>query len=234
MGKGLFITGTDTGVGKTFVAGLLASLLRARGIDVGVMKPVETGCPWRDGRLEPQDALYLKERAGAADPLDEICPYALEMPAAPSVAAEAAGVAIDLDRIAGWFRDLNARHQLTLVEGAGGLMVPLTDKADTTHLVQKLRIPILVVTRTSLGTINHTLLTCHWARQKRLSILGVVLNSSTGPPTPAEEANLEALAARLPTPLLGRIPYFPEASYDLSRVQESLDMDGLLARLGHP
>ena len=234
MGKGLFITGTDTGVGKTFVAGLLASLLRARGIDVGVMKPVETGCPRQDGRLEPRDALTLKEQAGTTDLLDEICPYALEMPVAPSVAAEAAGVAIDLDRIAGWFQHLAARHQLTLVEGAGGLMVPLTDMADTTHLVQKLRIPVLVVTRTSLGTINHTLLTCHWARQKGLSILGVVLNSPTGPPDPAEEANLEALAARLPTPLLGRIPYFPEASYDLSRVQESLDMDGLLARLGHP
>jgi len=150
------------------------------------------------------------------------------------VAAEAAGVAIDLDRIAGWFQHLAARHQLTLVEGAGGLMVPLTDMADTTHLVQKLRIPVLVVTRTSLGTINHTLLTCHWARQKGLSILGVVLNSPTGPPDPGEEANLEALAARLPTPLLGRIPYFPKASYDLSRVSASLDVDGLLARLGHP
>jgi len=234
MGKGPFILEPDTAGEKSFVAGLLANILQACGIDVGVLHPVETGCPWRDGRLEPQDALYLKERAGAADPLDEICPYALEMPAAPSVAAEAAGVAIDLDRIAGWFQHLAARHQLTLVEGAGGLMVPLTDMADTTHLVQKLRIPVLVVTRTSLGTINHTLLTCHWARQKRLSILGVVLNSPTGPPDPTEEANLEALAARLSTPLLGRIPYFPEASYDLSRVRESLDMNGLLARLGHP
>jgi dethiobiotin synthetase len=198
------------------------------------MKPVETGCLRRDGRLEPRDALTLKERAGATDPLDAICPYALEMPVAPSVAAEAAGVAINLDRIAGWFEDLAARHQLTLVEGAGGLLVPLTDTADTTHLIRKLRIPVLVVTRTSLGTINHTLLTCYWARQKRLSILGVVLNSPTGPPDPLDEANLEALAARLPTPLLGRVPYFPKASYDLSRASASLDVDRLLAHLGRP
>jgi dethiobiotin synthetase len=198
------------------------------------MKPVETGCPRRDGRLEPRDAVTLKERAGTSDPLDAICPYALEMPVAPSVAAEAAGVTIDLDRIAGWFEDLAARHQLTLVEGAGGLLVPLTDTADTTHLIRKLRIPVLVVTRTSLGTINHTLLTCYWARQKRLSILGVVLNSPTGPPHPADEANLEALAARLPIPLLGRVPYFPETSVDLSRMSASLDVDRLLARLGHP
>src|SRR3989304_1680594 len=144
VGKGLSSPGTDTGVGKTFVAGLLAGLLRARGIDVGVMKPVETGCPRQDGRLGPRGALTPKEGAGTTDRLDEICPYALEMPVAPSVAAEAAGVAIDLDRITGWFQDLAARHQLTLVEGAGGLLVPLTDTADTTHLIQKLRIPVLV------------------------------------------------------------------------------------------
>src|SRR3990170_4788443 len=101
MGKGLFITGTDTGVGKTFVAGLLAGLLRARGIDVGVMKPVETGCPRQDGRLEPRDALTLKERAGTTDRLDEICPYALEMPVAPPVAAEAARASLHPERISG-------------------------------------------------------------------------------------------------------------------------------------
>jgi dethiobiotin synthetase len=234
MGKGLFITGTDTGVGKTFVAGLLASLLRARGIDVGVMKPVETGCPRRDGRLEPRDALTLKERAGTADSLDEICPYALEMPVAPSVAAKAEGIAIDLERIAGRFQDLAARHQLTLVEGAGGLLVPLTDTADYTHLIQRLRIPVLVVTRTSLGTINHTLLTCYWARQSNLSVVGVVLNSPSRPPHSTEEANLEALATRLPAPLLGHVPYFSEPAYDLSRVRASLDVDRLLARLDHP
>lgn len=234
MGQGLFITGTDTGVGKTFVAGALASLLRARRIDVGVMKPVETGCPRRDGRHAPQDALYLRERAGTADPLDEICLYALEMPAAPSVAADAAGIAIDLDRIAAGFRDLVARHQLTLVEGAGGLLVPLTDAADYTHLIQKLRIPVLLVARTSLGTINHTLLTYYWARHRELSVLGVVVNSPTGPPGPAEEANLEALARRLPTPLLGRVPYCPQAAYDLSLVDTSLNVDHLLALLELP
>ncbi|MFQ5658166.1 MAG: dethiobiotin synthase [Candidatus Methylomirabilales bacterium] len=231
MGKGLFIAGTDTGVGKTFVAGALATLLRARGIDVGVMKPAETGCPRRDGRLLPQDAIYLKERAASADPLDEICPYPLEMPAAPAVAADAAGIAIDLDRIAKGYRHLAVRHQLTLVEGAGGLLVPLTDTADYTHLIQKLHIPVLVVARASLGTINHTLLTWHWASHLKLPILGVVVNSPTGPPGPSEEANLKALAERLPTPLLGRVPYLPAAPSDLSLVEKLLDLDRLLELL---
>ncbi|MEE9182266.1 MAG: dethiobiotin synthase [candidate division NC10 bacterium] len=228
MGKGLFITGTDTGVGKTFVAGALASLLRARRIDVGVMKPVETGCPRVDGRLQPQDALYLKEKAGTVDSLDEICPYPLEMPAAPSVAADAEGIVIDLDQIAVRFRRLAARHQLTLVEGAGGILVPLTDTADYTDLIRMLDVPVLLVAVASLGTINHTLLTWHWARHLRLAVLGVVVNSPTGPPAPSEQANLQALTKRLPTSFLGCVPYLSEVSVDLSTVERSLGLDQLL------
>jgi dethiobiotin synthetase len=228
VGKGLFITGTDTGVGKTFIAGALASLLRDRRIDVGVMKPVETGCPRRDGRLEPLDALYLRDRAGTADLLDEICPYALEMPVAPSVAADAAGIAIDLDRIATGFHALVRRHQLTLVEGAGGILVPLTETADFTDLIRKLRVPILLVARASVGTINHTLLTCRWLAHVNLPLLGVMANRPSGPPTPAEEANLQALARRLPVPFLGCAPHFPGGSYDLSVLGKSLDIDRLL------
>ena len=231
MGKGLFISGTDTGVGKTFVAGTLVTLLRGRQFDVGVMKPVETGCPRQDGRLQPQDALYLREMAGATDPLDEICPYALEMPAAPSVSADAAGITLDLDRIAARFRELAARHQLTLVEGAGGILVPLTETADYTDLMRKLDIPVLLVARASLGTINHTLLSVHWARHVELPILGVVVNSPTGPIAPSEHANLQALAKRLPTPLLGCLPYVSEASYDISLVEKSLDLARLLELL---
>jgi dethiobiotin synthetase len=231
MGKGLFITGTDTGVGKTFVAGALASLLRARRIDVGVMKPVETGCPRQDGRLRPQDALYLQERAGTDDPLGEICPYAFEVPAAPSVAADAEGIAIDLDQITARFRRLAARHQLTLVEGAGGILVPLTDTADYADLIRMLDVPVLLVARASLGTINHTLLTMHWARHMQLPILGVVVNSPAGPPAPSEQANLQALAKRLPAPLLGCIPYLPEVSYDLSLVEEAIGLNRLLELL---
>lgn len=231
MSKGLFITGTDTGVGKTFVAGALATLLRARGVNVGVMKPAETGCIRQDGRLYPKDALYLKEKAGSADPVDEICPYGLEMPAAPSIAADAAGIVIDLDWIADRFHHLSTRHQLTLVEGAGGLLVPLTDTADYTHLIQKLDLPVLLVARASLGTINHTLLTWHWAKHLNLSILGVVVNSPTGPPTSSEEANLQALSKRLPTSLLGYIPHLPDPVLDLSLVEKSIRMDRLLKLL---
>lgn len=231
MDKGLFIAGTDTGVGKTFLTGVLATLLRARQIDVGVMKPVETGCPRVDGRLQPQDALELKARAETGDSVNEICPYALEMPAAPSVAADAAGIVIDLDRIATRFRHLAARHQLTLVEGAGGVLVPLTDTADTTDLIRQLDIPILVVARVAVGTINHTLLTWHWVKHLKLPVLGVVVNSPAGPPGPSEIANLGALTTRLRAPFLGSLPYLPDAAYDLSVVENSLGLNRLLELL---
>lgn len=231
MGTGLFITGTDTGVGKTFVAGVLATLLRARRLTVGVLKPVETGCPRWNGRLQPQDALYLREKAGTDDPLDEICPYALEMPAAPWVAAEAADIVIDLDEIVARFRRITARHQITLVEGAGGILVPLTATADYVDLIQQLCTPVLVVARASLGTINHTMLTVQWAKQVGLPLLGVVINSPIGPPAPSEQANLQALVKRLPTPLLGRIPYLPGASDDVSVLEKTLDLDPLLELL---
>ncbi len=232
MGKGLFIAGTDTGVGKTFVAGTLATLLRSRGIDVGVMKPAETGCPRWEGRLQPQDALYLQQRAGSGDPLEEICPYPLELPAAPSVAAHAEGLVVDLDRIVKLFSRLAARHQLTLVEGAGGLLVPLTETADYTHLIRRLRLPILLVARASLGTINHTLLTVNWARHLQLPILGVVINNPVGPLTSAEEANLEALLRRLDVPLLRRLPYLPDGSQDLATLETHLGLNELLALVG--
>lgn len=231
MGKGLFITGTDTGVGKTFVAGVLATLLRARQLTVGVMKPVETGCPRQDGQLRPQDALYLQEKAGSDDPLHEICPYALEMPAAPWVAAAAADIAIDLGRIAAGFHHLSARHQVTLVEGAGGILVPLTETADYADLIQQLNIPVLVVSRAALGTINHTLLTVRWAHHLQLPILGVVVNSPAGPPSPSEQANLQALAKRLPVPLFGSLPFFPGVSTDVSFVETWLDVNRILALL---
>ena len=231
MGKGFFIAGTDTGVGKTFVVGTLAALLRSRGIDVGVMKPAETGCPRKDGRLQPQDALYLKEKAGSTDPLEEICPYPIELPAAPSVAAAAEGLVIDLDRIVEIFLRLVARHQLTLVEGAGGLLVPLTDTADYTHLIRRLEIPILVVARSSLGTINHTLLTLNWARHLQIPVLGVVVNNPVGPLSPAEEANLWVLLRRLDVPLLRCLPYLPDGGQDLATLEKLLGLDQILALL---
>ncbi|MFQ5839881.1 MAG: dethiobiotin synthase, partial [Candidatus Methylomirabilales bacterium] len=145
QGQGLFIAGTDTGVGKTLVTGLLIARLRARAMDIGVMKPVETGCPTVAGRPTPPDATFLRTLASVKDPMSEICPYALSLPAAPAAAAKAEGVTIDLRHLCRAYRRLAGRHQVVLVEGAGGLMVPLTAAEDYTDLIRALALPVLVV-----------------------------------------------------------------------------------------
>lgn len=232
MEKGLFITGTDTGVGKTFVGGLLASLLRRRGVDVGVMKPVESGCPRRDGVLYPQDAYYLKEKAKSEDPIEEIVPYTLELPAAPAVAAASEGVEIDLGRICETFAILAQRHDLTLVEGAGGLLVPLTEEADNTRLILALGVPALVVARANLGTINHTLLTVNWALHLGIEILGILINHPSGSLSEAEHVNLDALLSRLPAPLLGIVPHLPNGKVEtLNNLEGALDLPMILELL---
>ena len=123
--SGLFVTGTDTGCGKTAVAVALARTLRAAGRTVRVLKPVETGCELQNGEPAPADALALAAAAGDAAPLERICPYRLRLPAAPAVAAAEEGVEIDLDRLEQAYGEAASGADLVLVEGAGGLRVPI-------------------------------------------------------------------------------------------------------------
>ena len=124
--RGIFITGTDTGVGKTYVACGIAMTLRRKGIDVGVMKPAETGCRKRNRQLLPVDAIKLARAAGVRDALDFVNPYRFSGPLAPAVAAGLEGKRLDPSRILSCFRVLSQRHDFTIVEGAGGIMVPLS------------------------------------------------------------------------------------------------------------
>jgi dethiobiotin synthetase len=201
-GSGLFVTGTDTGVGKTLVACALARSLRAGGVDVGVMKPVETGV----GPEGPTDALALRAAAGSGDPIEDVCPAPFALPAAPAVAAQAEGRSVDLRRIHAAAMRLRARHDFLLVEGAGGLLVPLTAAASMADLAAELGFPLLVVARASLGTINHTLLTLEVAERRGLAIAGVVVSHATGALPAADATNLEALREALGRRLRAEIP----------------------------
>ncbi len=209
MKRGCFITGTDTGVGKTFIACAIAGALKDQGIDVGVMKPVETGCAERGGGLVPIDALALKEAAGATDPIDEINPYRLAAPLAPNVAARNIGSEIDLTVIKERYGDLSTRHELILVEGAGGLLAPLTDSETMADLAVKLGLPLIIVAPSRLGCINHTLLTLRAAEQAGIPVLGIILNH----PTPSDTADLSAeynlgeIKRLAGVPVLGEVPY---------------------------
>lgn len=176
MLKGIFITGTDTGVGKTYVAAGIAAALRSRGIDVGVMKPAETGCRVRAGKLVPSDALNLMKAAESHDALSLVNPYRFRNPLAPLTAAELEGKKITEDKILSAYYTLSRRHEFMIVEGAGGIMVPLTEKYLYLDLAAALGLPVLIIARPGLGTINHTLLTISVLQERGITISGIVVN----------------------------------------------------------
>lgn len=211
VGSGLFITGTDTGVGKTFVACGLAVLLRERGFRVGVMKPAETGCVEKDGRLFPEDAVRLKDVSGCVLPLETICPFQLRDPLAPSIAAERENRRIDIDRLIDIYDEISSAHDITLVEGAGGLMVPLLPSYTYADFARVMKLPVLVVAANRLGVINHLLLTLEHASCKGLRVLGYVLNQIQGEPSLAAETNRVVISTLTSVPCLGEVPYFTSA-----------------------
>ncbi len=206
---GIFITGTDTGVGKTVAAAALGLALREAGVNVGVMKPIETGAPLVAGRRRGEDAAVLHRLLAPGDPIEDVNPIALAIPAAPAAAARHAGATIDLRLIREAYARLEARHDVVLIEGAGGLLVPIDAKTTMADLARTLGCPLIVVARQRLGTINHTLLTLREAERSGLRILGVVLNgpdSSGEPLSEADPLNLQELRDRLDVPVLAELP----------------------------
>jgi len=204
--QGLFITATDTGAGKTYVTAAACRALRREGRPFRVCKPVATGAQWDQGRWLAEDTRLLAEAAGERD-LDAVTPVAFPVPAAPPVAARLAGAGLTLDGLAAAVRRRAAAGVPVLVEGVGGLLCPLTEAATVADLAAALGLPLLVVARRSLGTLNHTLLTLEVARARRLRVAGVVV-SETGPVNgPAEETNVEELRRRIGVPLLAVVPH---------------------------
>lgn len=193
----IFVSGTDTDCGKTRVGCALARGLRAAGLRVRVLKPVETGCAERGGSLAPADALALAAAAGDDAPLERLCPYPLRLAAAPEVAARSAGIELDPQRIAAALDRARADADAVLVEGAGGLLVPLGPELDMAGLARRLALPVIVVARARLGTLNHTLLTLEAAAARGLDVVGVALSHTCAALSQGELRNLDALRARL-------------------------------------
>jgi len=199
---GFFVTGTDTGVGKTVVACALLRGLRARGVEAGGMKPIETGV----GPEGPRDAIALRAAAGGADALEDVCPQRFALAAAPTVAAAAEGRRVELRAVRSAFAALTARHSFLVVEGAGGLLAPAAEGASMADLAREMQLPLLLVARASLGTINHTRLTLEAAAARGLPLAGVVVSHGAAPLSAADRANFAALRAELGARLVGEIP----------------------------
>jgi dethiobiotin synthetase len=201
---GLFITGTDTGVGKTYVAALVARALAAEGRRVGVYKPVASGCRREGDRLIADDALNLWEAAGRPGELERVCPQRFAAPLAPHLAARAEGARVDPKHLRSGLDYWLDRSDVLIVEGVGGLMSPLADDDYVADLAYELGYPLVVVARNALGVINQTLQTLITAATFRrgLPIAGIVLNRPTPAADPSVESNADEIARRCVPPLL--------------------------------
>lgn len=208
MAKGIFITGTDTGVGKTVVAGGLACALKREGLDVGVMKPVQTGCIETAKGLIAPDANFLINITGVKDSVDLVAPYRFKEPLAPSVAAEIEDREIDIEKIITSYNLLTKIHDLVIVEGAGGILVPVWKDLLFIDIIKKLSVPVIIVARIGLGTINHTLLTARYALEHGIKIIGIIFNNTNSKEDGiAERANPDIIKRLCNIPILGILPF---------------------------
>ena len=232
--RGLFVTGTDTEVGKTIVTGGLAAILREAGLDVGVMKPAETGCEVKNGELLPADADFLGKMSGVNEPREKVVPYRFKEPLAPAVAAELEGVNIEIEKIMENFKEISATHEFILVEGAGGLLAPLSRDFLILDLIKLLQLPSLIVSRADLGTINHTLLTLRCLQAEKLPVAGIVINNLSPAKSLAAKTNPEIIAKLTKVPIWGILPCQKEIRSDKSiektvikLIEEHLDLTPL-------
>ena len=211
---GLFITATSTGIGKTIITGAIARWLRADGRRVAVCKPVATGCVRRREGLVSEDAEYLAHCADTPHPLDLVCPVRYAEPLAPAVAAERAQTPVDYEAIARSIRLMTVDADILIVEGIGGILVPLDGKHTVLDLAIALKYPVVIVADATLGTINHMLLTLHALRAADVPVAGVVINRyPPGTPGLAEESNPRAIEKFGKVPILSIVP---EDTIDMS------------------
>ncbi len=232
--KRLFITGTDTGVGKTVVTAGLARALRRRGINVGVMKPVASGTRAL-GVDANDDAVLIKTAAGVDNPYDIISPLHYQNPLSPHIAARLENKTVSpeqaLTAIRTAFDTLCATHEVVLVEGIGGLLVPVTDRFTIGDVAKALDLPALVVSADRLGMISHTLLTLEAIRQRELECVGVVLKR-VGVEDKSVATNLEALRLATDVRIFGQVPFIGDLEHlrliDLDATADALEAVGLL------
>jgi dethiobiotin synthetase len=201
----VLVTGTDTGIGKTVVTTAVAAALARRGRRVGVMKPAETGCA-----PHPEDALALAAAAGDAAELDDVCPYRLPDPLAPMLAAERAGVGIDVAALVARAERRAAAVDVLLVEGAGGVLVPLARDTTFADLAARLHARVLVVVGSRLGAVNHALLTFEALARRGLATVGYVVNRLGGDDDLAIATNERLLETLTRLPRLGTLPWLGE------------------------
>jgi dethiobiotin synthetase len=217
--RGNFITGTDTGVGKTLAACALLHVFAHAGQRVIGMKPVAAGAAGSERGLVNDDVQFLRAASNVVAPADQVNPYCFEPPIAPHLAAKQAGIAIDLNTIVRAYAALASHADTVIVEGAGGFCVPLNRHEDSADLAHMLGLPVIMVVGVRLGCLNHALLTAQAVRSRGLVLAGWIANQ-IDPAMAAASANVGALTERLPAPLVGEIDFMaqPDARRAAARI----------------
>ena len=229
MPRTFFVTGTDTGVGKTVVAAGILRAARRRGLAVAGIKPVAAGCQRVDGRLRNDDALQLAREAGGSLVYEDVNPVALEPPIAPHVAARRSGVDLSAASLVRHCEGIGqGPWDLVVIEGAGGWLVPLAGPETLADVSQRLGADVVLVVGMKLGCLNHALLTAADVGRRGLVLAGWVANELSHPPMEALEENVETLRERLSGPCLGRVPWVPRGRDPVEAVVASLDLAPLL------
>lgn len=223
MARGIFITGTDTGVGKTWVSVGLMAALQSQGLRVLGMKPVASGCELTAEGLRNEDALLLQQQGSSEVDYRLLNPYAFAPAIAPHLAAAQADAAIDLAVIERNYRQLATQAEVIVVEGAGGWLVPLNDQHSMADLAKRLDLDVILVVGLRLGCINHALLSAESIRSHGCRLRGWVANT-LDPQMPQLQTNIESIARRIAAPLLGVIPHQPHCSAELTATHLTLPL----------
>jgi len=227
--KPLFVTATDTDIGKTYVCAGLAYALKKLGIDVGIMKPFACGVKQKIG-FSSNDLTILTNAAMVDDAEDIINPFFFPIPASPYTAAKNLGVKIDVEHVMECFRKLDEIHDIVLVEGIGGIMTPILKDYAIIDLIKDLMANTIIVTSSKIGTVNHTVLTCNMCKNMNIPIKGLIINNfdSTGYPISELERDLSALTD---LPVLCSLPHMKK--FNLSNysalIQEKIDISALVS-----
>ena len=229
--KSYFVTGTDTGVGKTAITAALAASLRKRGIDVGVMKPIATGIPQKNG-FKSADVTLLHEAAKVNDSEEVINPVFLTVPSSPYDATKALGLKIDMKIIREKFQHLLKIHQMLLVEGIGGIMTPITKDFFVADMIKEMKLETIIVTRSTLGTLNHTLMTFRMCKEYGIAVKGMIINYFDEKGSLAERNAPSTLHEITGLPILGIIPFvkdYQKLDAMTSIVEKNIDLNLLIS-----
>ncbi len=212
MANAYFITGTDTGVGKTLVTCALMQLAHEQGKKVGAMKPIAAGADKTASGWMNDDVVHLKNNLTVEIAAEDLNPYCFREAIAPHIAAAKENITVDFDKIIQSLEKMTAQADWVFVEGAGGFKVPLSDNLDMADLAVALKLPVILVVGMRLGCLNHALLTQDAIRARGLALAGWVANT-LDPAMPVFTENIAALKQRLNAPLLGIVPYLPQPDY---------------------